>query len=194
MADNISIKDRARHAADIAKFKVDQTKRVMYVNNQINEAQGQVRSQKSKLAELTFNLYKSNELHEESLIAICENIDKLYSNILDLEAQRESIKNAQPPNIENYIYQDTNQIPENFSGLVCPVCQRPLRGRFCPVHGKEGVAKDRVDPETISVSNSGPLICPICSKPLKGQYCPQHGVKGVERNPDEPMDNSGTIQ
>ena len=180
MAENISLGDRAKHAAAVTRWKFDQQKRLMDLNNQIGNLQTQIKTLKHNLAETTLALYNEKKLKDKSLNDICDSIIIVYQNVSQLEATKEQAKKEVAPTMEIYGY---NEKPlDTFSGLVCPECGDPLKGKFCPKHGCEGVLPKTEKTTDIPTSDGDVLYCPIDMKPLKGKFCTEHGKAGIAKS------------
>lgn len=178
MAENVSLQTRARHAADVAKWKMDQQKRIFDLNNQISNYQSRIREMKANLAETTITMYNAQELKGENLVSICDSIKQANEYIAQLETVKENAKNEKAPSIDAYEYTDKTVAAES-SGLVCPIDGKPIKNRFCTEHGVEGIAPAVKNDASGDKGSSRNLICPECKKPLKGKYCPDHGKEGI---------------
>jgi hypothetical protein len=146
-----SLMDKMTHAAAVAKWKADQQVRIMRAQNSVREMENQVRSQKADIAEITLALYAKDALTEGQLIPLCQQISQIHSQIQSINQTIEAIKQEQAPAdpslnssayqpaTNNSIGQTVDPSSPSLSGLVCPECGMALVGRFCPVHGKEGI-------------------------------------------------------
>jgi hypothetical protein len=177
------LKDQIAHAAAVTKWKADQQMRLMRSQSRIGECENQIRTVKATLADKALLLYSQEQLVEEDLKQICANISELHRQIKEQQSLQDAIRSERPP--EQTIYSSvvpTAPPAETFSGLVCPQCNRPLVGRFCPDHGVEGVPS-KPDPEPIEVINVSPqLVCPVCGKVLSVRFCPEDGVEGIPQS------------
>lgn len=140
----MSFQARLSHAAAVTKWKADQQMRVLKCQNQIRDLEGQIKVQKSLLADTALSLYTQQKLTHEELIQICNAISQLHSQIKDQHNLEDMIKQERGPELSSYSASYPPAVSgevaaEATSGLVCPQCNRPLRGRFCPEHGVEGV-------------------------------------------------------
>jgi hypothetical protein len=146
-----SIMDKMSHATAVAKWKADQQVRILRAQNSLRDLENQARVQKASLGEATFSLYASNGLTEGELINLCQQISQIYSQIQSTHQNIEAIKQEQAP-VDTSLYssafppvasptmrQGLDPASPPLSGLVCPECGMALVGRFCPVHGKEGI-------------------------------------------------------
>lgn len=146
-----SIADKVNYASAVAKWKADQQVRIFRSQNTIREMENQVRVQKASLAEATLAQYANHALTEEGLVNLCEQIYQILGQIQYTNQAIEAIKQEQPP-ADPALYSSAYPSPMNqpfeqavntsdlpLSGLVCPDCGMALVGRFCQVHGKEGV-------------------------------------------------------
>jgi hypothetical protein len=146
-----SIKDKMNHAATVTKWKVDQQVRIVRGQNSLHDLENQVRAQKATLAEATLALYAQHPLAEGQLNTLCEQISQTHAQIQNTMQAIEAIKQELPPadpalysaayptamntSMQQPVY--TSEIP--LSGLICPECGMALVGRFCQIHGKEGI-------------------------------------------------------
>ena len=180
--------DRIAHAAAVAKWKADQQMRLFKSQNRIGEIETQIRAEKAVLADKTLALYTQEQLVEEDLRKICAGITSLHELIREQQSLQEAIRSERPPEQGAYssTYPPTPAQTEILSGLVCPQCNRPLVGRFCPDHGVEGVSpSSSAEPESTPAADMGadaPLICPTCGKVLTVRFCPEHGLEGVTQS------------
>ena len=146
-----SIMDKMSYATAVAKWKADQQVRIYRSQNSIRDLENQMRAQKATLAEATLSLYANHALTEEGLVSLCEQIYQIHAQIQDFNRAVEAIKQEQPP-VDPALYssaypsainpsegQTANLSETVLSGLVCPECGMALIGRYCPVHGKEGI-------------------------------------------------------
>jgi hypothetical protein len=146
-----SIKDKMAYATAVTKWKVDQQVRIVRAQNSVHDLENQVRARKAVLADTTLSLYANQTLVEEELISMCEKISQIYDQIQHTNQTIEAIKQEQPPADQTLFSStypptanpsvrqevDVSSLP--LSGLVCPECGIALVGRFCQVHGKEGI-------------------------------------------------------
>jgi hypothetical protein len=180
------LQDRVAHAAAVAKWKADQQMRLLKSQNQVREIEGQIRSQKAILADKALSLYDLQKLTEEELISICSAIAQLHAQIKDQQSLQEMIKREQAPELSAYSssYPPSANVVSlmgTLSGLVCPTCGQALVGRFCPVHGVEGIPSgESAGPKEPSPTETL-MECPQCKKPLSVRFCPEHGLEGVPR-------------
>jgi len=155
----MSFLDKLGSAAAVAKWKADQQMRAMRVQNSIRDAEKQVTSQKSALADAALELYAQGSLAESSLAEICAAILQQNEQIRQLNENLERIQAEQPPSDAPAAPAPSPAAPPPAAaqppappvqfftpapaaqpaGLVCPECGQALRGRFCPEHGVEGV-------------------------------------------------------
>jgi hypothetical protein len=157
--------DKVGNAANVAKWKADQQLRIIKKQGEIRDIENNFYRQKVALSEVVYSLFKNNQIVNEEVLNICSIIAQIEGQIQTEKQNVEAIKQEQPP------IQVFEQPPEiiNHSGLICPDCGQQLVGKFCPVHGVEGVPPP----------NSSGLVCPICGKALVGKFCPKDGVEGV---------------
>lgn len=179
------LQDRFAHAAAVAKWKADQQVRLLKSQNLIREIESQIRSQKALLADEALRLYGLNKITEEELIKTCAAIAQLHDQIKEQQNLQEMIKREQAPELSVYSssYPPSANVAsmETLSGLVCPTCGRSLVGRFCPVHGVEGIPPGRGSEPKEPSSTETLMECPQCKKPLSVRFCPEHGLEGVPR-------------
>lgn len=139
----MSLFDRASHAANVTKWKADQQMRILKAQNQIRELENQIRFQKANLADATLTLYIQEKLTDTELQQICQLIDGINNQVQTLYQEIELTKQEQPPQLPNFSATipngSSNITSQTGSGLVCPICGQDLVGRFCPVHGQEGI-------------------------------------------------------
>jgi predicted RNA-binding Zn-ribbon protein involved in translation (DUF1610 family) len=180
------IQESFNRAAVLAKWKVDQQTRIFKIQSQIHDLENIIRAKKAELAEKTLILFDQNQLVEEDLLAICNSIDESHRQIESKRFEEGKARKEQSPDIGLYSpkYPDaqTNMAEDTKSGLVCPECGRELVGKFCPVHGIEGVAKEQPsEAETLGPASSSTdqLYCPQCHQLLRSKFCPKHGLEGV---------------
>jgi hypothetical protein len=146
-----SIKDKVAYATAVTKWKVDQQVRIVRAQNSAHDLENQVRAQKAVLADTTLLLFANHKLVEEELISMCEKISQIHDQIQHTNQAIESIKQEQPPadqtlyssmyppTVNPSVKQEADVSSLPLSGLVCPECGMALVGRFCQVHGKEGI-------------------------------------------------------
>ena len=146
-----SIKDKMNYAAAVAKWKMDQQVRIVRLQSSLHDLENQVRAQKATLAEATLSLYAQHALTEGELTRLCDQISQIHAQIQNTNQTIEATKQEQPPAdpalysstyppaVDSSTDQAVNTSALPLSGLVCPECGMALVGRFCPVHGKEGV-------------------------------------------------------
>ena len=181
--------DRIAHAAAVAKWKADQQMRLFKSQNRIGEIETQIRVEKASLADKTLALYAQDQLVEEDLKKSCADIAALHELIRGQQSLQEAIRSERPPEQGAYsaaapLAQPAPVQSETLSGLVCPQCNRPLVGRFCPDHGMEGVPPiQSAEPApSANVDADAPLVCPTCGKILTVRFCPEHGLEGVPKS------------
>jgi len=183
----MSLQDRISHAAAVTKWKVDQQARLLRVQNQIRDLQGQIQVRKAVLADTAFQLYGEGRLGIAELDEICLAIAELRQQQNEKQMEEQAVKAEQAPTLESVAAVTAVAANQTPSGLVCPECQRPLIGRYCPDHGLEGVRPQPQqievvavsEPEPFEESSPGQLVCPKCRRPLSVRFCPDHGVEGV---------------
>jgi len=146
-----SIKDKMTYATAVTKWKVDQQVRIVRAQNNVHDLENQVRAQKAVLADATLSLFANHILVEDELITICEKISQIHAQIQHTNQTIEAIKQEQPPadptlyssvyapKVNPSVRQEVDVPSLPLSGLVCPECGMALVGRFCQVHGKEGI-------------------------------------------------------
>lgn len=146
-----SIKDKMAYATTVTKWKVDQQVRIMRAQNSVHELENQIRAQKAVLADTTLSLFANHKLVEEELISMCEKISQIHAQIQHTNQTIGAIKQEQPPanpilyssayppTVNPSVRQEVDVSSLPLSGLVCPECGMALVGRFCQVHGKEGI-------------------------------------------------------
>jgi hypothetical protein len=162
--------------------------RLFKSQNRIGEIETQIRAEKAVLADKTLVLYGQEQLVEEELREICAGIASFHELIKEQQSLQEAIRSERPPEQGAYssTYPPTPAQTETISGLVCPQCNRPLVGRFCPDHGVEGVSPSlSAEPEPTPAADVGadaPLICPTCGKVLTVRFCPEHGLEGIAQS------------
>jgi hypothetical protein len=136
------IQESLSRAAKIARWKADQQMRLLKSQNQIRELEGQIKTQKARLADTALTLYTQQRLSEEELKEICAAIAQLHEQIRQQQTLQEATKNEQPP---DRTYSSTfppsaeQSVTPKSGQLVCPKCGRIVPIRFCPEHGVEGV-------------------------------------------------------
>ena len=182
------LQDRIAHAAAVTKWKADQQMRLLRSQSRIGEFESQIRTVKAALADKALVLYLQEQLVDEDLKQICANISELHRQIEEQQSLQDAIRSERPPEQPAYSSAYPTAQPavlpqaETLSGLVCPQCNRPLVGRFCPDHGLEGVPS-KTDPEPAEVTDvSLQLVCPTCGKILSVRFCPEHGVEGIPQS------------
>lgn len=173
-------RDRISHAAAVTKWKADQQMRLLRSQGQVRELENQIKAQKAALADTALTLHAQGQLGEDALKEICAAIATLHGQIEEQQNLQEAIKSERQPCLQAYSAdyppaQPAQMPTESTSGLVCPQCNRPLVGHFCPEHGVEGIPKPSEQAAAISTK----LVCPVCSQPLDVRFCPEHGVEGV---------------
>lgn len=167
----MGIVDKMGNAANIAKWKADQQVRILKKQGEIRDIEAKVYTQKAAISELVLFLFSKNQIENEDLKTLCNAVTQLQKQIQAARQEIEFMKQEQPP---VQIQTPLSQVgAPATSGLVCPVCGMALVGKFCPVHGVEGVP----------AANSSGLVCPVCGQTLVGKYCPKDGVEGVPASP-----------
>ena len=165
-----SIQDRAKHYTDVAKWKVDQETRKLKTQNKISDFKDQLRKNKNLLGDLTYALYQEKKLKVAGLSTMCGEIDVLYQAVEKSKIELETIRNEEPPSF-------LPKVEEIYSGLECPQCGKKLTGKYCPIHGEEGVRQEAPTPSQESESG---LHCPECGRSVPKTFCVKCGVKGVK--------------
>ncbi|MPM28754.1 hypothetical protein SDC9_75282 [bioreactor metagenome] len=156
--------DKVGNAANVAKWKADQQVRIIKKQGEIRDIESKLYIQKSQIAETVLYLYKQNKIQNVEVTDLCEIAAQIQGQIDQLKIEIEMIRQEFPPVQVVSLEQDVA-----YSGLVCPVCGERLAGKFCAVHGVEGV------PQT-PVSN---MVCPVCGQEFVGKFCPKDGSEGV---------------
>jgi len=172
----MTLQNKVTQAANVAKWKIDQTARIHNAQTKIRELTNEVDGKNRFLGEKTYRLYKEGGIENSDLLQICDQIKEIMLQIDEMKAKLEEIRAEVPPSLAE------TEGSFEYSGLVCPECNLQLVGKFCPKHGIEGVApKPKEDPAVFESANipEGTLVCPQCTKPLVGKFCPEHGVEGV---------------
>lgn len=172
----MTLQNRVTQAANVAKWKIDQTARIHNIQSQIRGLTNEADHKYRLLAEEAYRLYVEEGIDDPALVQICDQIKAVLLQIEEKQANLELIRAEEPPSLP-----ETEKTFE-YSGLVCPECNLQLVGKFCPTHGLEGVVpKPKEDPKFIESSTipEGTLVCPKCKLPLVGKFCPEHGVEGV---------------
>lgn len=170
-----NIQDRLTHASEVTKWKVDQQSRILKAQNKITDFERQIGKQKAFLANRVYDLFAENKIKNPEVTPICDEIAQLFKAIEDTKIELENIRNEQPPEL-----QESHNIKNIHSGLVCPVCGKELSGKFCPNDGAEGVEPDAGETH----SESG-LVCPVCGKPVPVKFCMNCGVEGIPEKKKE---------
>jgi hypothetical protein len=194
------LKDDVFSFRDKTKWKADQQMRLYNLHRTITQKEDSIKAQKARLADAAVKLYYDNQMTDEPLKAICLQIQATFNEIEDLKAQEEATRNEKPPeSLSAYSSNDpsryTEYPPVGAGALVCPVCGRELRGKFCPDHGVEGVERQPAAPPPVTAASSSGLVCPKCGRELAGAFCPADGTPGVpkpepvpEPKPEPPAD------
>ena len=125
-----TLQDRLDHATKVAKWKVDQQKRILNKQSKITDFKKQFRRNKLILSDKVYELYREKKIKNIELVSICEDSDSIREAIRKTELEKESIRKEVPPALKSIT---------NYSGLVCPKCRKELTGNFCPVHLFEGI-------------------------------------------------------
>lgn len=160
----MSFLDKLGSAAAVAKWKADQQMRVMRAQNSIRDAEKQVASQKSALADAALDLYNQGSLAEDSLAGICAAILQQNEQIQLLNENLAKIQAEQPPS-------DT------------PAAAAPAPQPAAPVPAPAAPAVQPAPPVQFFTPAPAPqpaaLVCPECGQVLRGRFCPEHGVEGI---------------
>ena len=201
----MTLQNKVTHAANVAKWEIDQTGRILNMQSEINDLSSQIDYKKELLADKVYRLYLDSKIDHEDLNPLLSEIKELFVSLQEKESQLESVKAEESPSLESPhpfpvegkgspAVAEEAEPPLELSGLVCPVCGLGLVGKFCPKHGDEGIFTEVPEdlelpekPEAPEVSESvvssvlpeGKLVCPTCKLPLVGKFCPEHGVSGV---------------
>jgi len=189
----MTVQGRGTHAAVVAQWKKDQTGRIFNVQSEINALAGQIDLKKTSLADQVYRLHLDSKLDHEELKPLLAELKDLFLKLAEMQSNLETIQAEEPPSPEESSSAMVGEpgTPLENSGLVCPVCDMELVGKFCPKHGAEGVLPEVPelpegdDPPTLpesvvsTVLPEGKLVCPTCKLPLVGKFCPEHGVSGV---------------
>jgi hypothetical protein len=174
--------DRIAHAAAVAKWKADQQMRLFKSQNRIGEIETQIRAEKAALADKTLALYAQDQLVEDELKTICAGIASLHELVREQQSLQEAIRNERPPEQASSSATYPPVQSETLSGLICPQCNRPLVGRFCPDHGVEGISPTQSAEPVPATDADASLVCPTCGKVLTVRFCPEHGLEGVPQS------------
>lgn len=128
------LQEKLSHAANLARWKVDQQSRIMKIQNDIRETERQINSHKWVLAETAYRIFKETGLGEEGINAVCIRIQDLIKTLDQEKENLELVKSEPPPSAIG--------TPAAFSSsqgnLICPNCGTPVPVRFCPNCGTEG--------------------------------------------------------
>jgi len=173
----MALKEQLEHAAAVTKWKADQQMRILKIQGQINDMESTIKGRVYALGESTLRLSEQGELQHPSLLELTQEIASLKAQLLGFQQTLTAVKTESGP--------QRPEVPQSFSGLVCPVCGVMLKGNFCPEHGVAGVLPAAPEP-TMPVPSGGYLACPVCNQPLNGKFCPVHGVEGVWVEPNPP--------
>jgi hypothetical protein len=136
-----NMQEKIAHAATVAKWKVDQQLRINSSQVKEKTIEGQIGGAKVRLSEEAYTLFTQNNLSEASLIEICQQIEGFYASLKAQQAETEAIKREFPPALpQEPVNAGGYPAPAaSSSGLICPICKKPVPVRFCPEHGVEGV-------------------------------------------------------
>lgn len=161
--------DKVGNAANIAKWKAEQQARIFRKQGEIRDVESKIYSQKATLAEIVLAQFNNHQIENEELSNLCSQIVLLQTQIQTIKQEIDFIRNELPP--VSAPMDIIQEMPK--SGLVCPVCGVQIVGKFCPVHGVEGIPP----------ANSSGLVCPVCGMVIEGKFCPKDGSEGVPYQP-----------
>lgn len=170
----MSLKNRLSYAAAVAKWKTDQQLKLVRSQNKVRDIENRIGSLKTELGEITFQLLSEGQSLHEDLNPTYESIVGLGRQIEEQQVSQDEIKNEDPPRRPASL---DESIPISKDKLICPECNKPIVGVYCPKHGVEGIPFVN-EPEVIS-ETTPIMICPNCKKELSVRFCPEHGLEGV---------------
>lgn len=121
--------DRLKQGVDATKFKADQLIRIQRIQGEIASLTKEIASVKERLATLVIDLHQRGELADKKLEEICYQIDQLFSQINQKEAQISAIRAEELPqtipagNLTSIMRLCTNcNSPVSVSALFCTSC------------------------------------------------------------------------
>ncbi|WP_423223586.1 hypothetical protein [Candidatus Amarolinea aalborgensis] len=136
----MSIQENLSRATAVAKWKADQQMRLLKNQNQIRDLEGQLKTQKARLADTAWTLYAQQLLSEDELKEICAVMVQLQEQIHQQQVLQEAIKNEQLPDQTN----SATPAPSTQPGVgvtqnLCPNCRNSieLQWKVCPRCGAQ---------------------------------------------------------
>jgi hypothetical protein len=129
------IQESLTRATAAAKWKADQQMRLLKSQNQVRDLEGQIKTQKARLADTAWALYTQQRLIEDELKEICAVMVHLQEQIQQQEALQEATKNEQLP---GHAYSASLSPPAQPNVAVtqnlCPNCHNAieLHWKICP--------------------------------------------------------------
>ena len=136
----MSIQENLSRATAIAKWKADQQMRLLKNQNQVRDLEGQMKTQKARLADAAWALYAEQRLSEDELKEICAAMVQLQEQIHQQQVLQEAIKNEQLP---DQTYSATpvssTQASVGVTHNLCPNCRNSieLQWKVCPRCGTQ---------------------------------------------------------
>ena len=136
----MTIQERLSRATAVAKWKADQQMRLLKNQNQVRDLEGQLKTQKARLADTAWALYAEQRLSEDEMKELCAVIVQLQEQIHQQQASQEAIKNEQLP---DPTYSETpapsTQASVGVTQNLCPNCRNPveLQWKVCPRCGTQ---------------------------------------------------------
>lgn len=134
------IQENISRATAAAKWKADQQMRLLKSQNQIRDLEGQIKTQKARLADTAWALYTQQRLSEDELKEICAVMVQLQEQIHQQQALHETIKNEQLP---DQTYSATLSSSTRASVVItqnlCPNCRNAIESHWkvCPRCGTQ---------------------------------------------------------
>jgi len=138
------ILDQVSHSAAVAKWKINQQKQIFQTQNEINDLNNKINTQKLILGEQAYRLFVEGSISNDPLFPICERIMELDKQKKNCEQELDFIKSQAPPPQVTPVYSSNYDSPP-VGKLVCPKCGGIVETCFCTNCGVEGVPSDITD-------------------------------------------------
>ena len=127
-------------ATAVAKWKADQQMRLLKNQNQVRDLEGQIKTQKARLADTAWTLYTQHRLSESELQEICAGLAQLQEQVQQQQAVQEAIRSEQFPDPAYSAELSTTPRANAVAAQpTCPNCQNAIEQHWkvCPRCGTQ---------------------------------------------------------
>lgn len=137
-----------REGAAKAAFEADKLRRITQIRASIRSLKKKLEQEKKKISDAVLQLYDAGEVTQPELLALCEQLAPLRSQIAEKEAEIKRIRQEKPAEVPS---------PALY-GHICPRCKTefPEEVVFCPHCGT------RIE----DVPPPAGFVCPQCNAAL----------------------------